>query len=266
MCCRAAESCLGCTPHPAPHIPSFPLPAPPPFLSQPSPPFPAQLGLRQRESAAPPRPSLCGRRQASGGRAGLASGPEARRSRRGGRGHVQDVVQGERRGLREGAPGGRTAELRRRGAPIVCLEPTRAGRVGWAPPRGFRGSVCGGERQGWGGPRGLWSGGAGFSRKAFDSSDCRYGELRRGARGGGEGHRGTVGRGRGRSPGSALPCSRASEELGLLHRFPILRPGSRTPAAPLPLPPQSTFLTLKLSNQRRVKLAVDYHATVSRGV
>ena len=133
---------LGAPPHPAPHIPSFPLPAPPPFLSQPSPPLPAQLGLRQRAGAAPPRPSLCGRRQASGGRAGLASGPEARRSRRGGRGHVQDVVQGERRGLREGAPGGRTAELRRRGRPPSSAWNLR-GPAGWGGRRpGALGGRC----------------------------------------------------------------------------------------------------------------------------
>lgn len=86
----------------------------------------------------PRRPPLCGTRRETGGseRWGRRRRPGARGARWGGRGNVQDVLQGERRGLREGAPGGAAAQRRRGPAPRDCLSRRRgARRVGWAPPR-----------------------------------------------------------------------------------------------------------------------------------
>lgn len=123
-----------------------PLPSPPPSFhpphsSMPCPPLPVCGGHggpgRRRQRAAPRRPLLCGTRAGKGGRVG--AGAQSRK-RWGGRGHVQDVLQGEHRGLRQGVPGG-ARDLRRRARTLG--PPSRrsgARRARWAPPRGGRGS------------------------------------------------------------------------------------------------------------------------------
>lgn len=219
----------------APSLPSF---VPPPSPSSHPPPssplpllqHPARPGLRRRERAAPRRPPLCGRRrEREGGRAVQASRPEARGARLGGRGHVQDVVQGERRAcLRARWAGGRPAAAGP--APSVRPEPPRARRMGWAPPRG--------GLQGPGGS-GRGPGGAGSAGKALRISDCRCGEPD-----GGDCRRGNGRAGAGKEPWVCAP-------RGDRAAAPI--PASVFPNASRPTAASSrnTFSTLELRDQRR---------------
>lgn len=103
-------------------------PAPPPVAP---PPVQSEAAAAAGARGAGGRPTA---ERGGEGRAGWSwrPGPEARGSRRGGRGHVQDVLQGERRELREGVPG-RAADVRRRartwGPPGVAVAAAAAHRV-----------------------------------------------------------------------------------------------------------------------------------------
>lgn len=168
-------------PPPAPSLPSPPLPPLPLAL-----PSCLQRPLRDRAEAGARRAAEAAPLRNAAGEGWLSWGgrpePEARPSRWGGRGHVQDVLQGEHRGLREGVPGG-ARDLRRQSPHAATAQPPQRS------PQGGVGAALGAG----GGPEEatrlgcllwfvvwfVWA----LLEKAFDTYGCRSGEPGRRAKG-----------------------------------------------------------------------------------